>query len=527
MTEHIYDVLVIGAGIGGLTAAALCADDGLDVLVLEGHTRPGGCAGDFTRRGILFPAGATVVMGFEAGGLHRWVYERLGLPIVARWLEQAMTVHLPDREVRISTVPGDWDAERQRAFPELGRLGDRFWARIRQLADTAHRLAAARPKLPLESVRDLLDAARLVRPALIPGLIGAAPALWQTVGDLLRAAGVADNVPHRRFIDNQLLISMQCLADEAVAMNGALALDVYRRGTFHLPGGTATIARDLVTALEMRGGSCRLRTWARRLVRERGLWAVTTADGDRLLARSVVANLPTADLLVLLEEAPPATLLKAAHLAVQPWGAVVLYAALDTTDLPGPLPRYHQLVDSYTDSLEDGGSSFVSLFPPEQERFPTTARLTVSTHTRVDQWWQLPDRPTYQRRKAEVGERLLAAVERILPDVRRRLTFSEVATPRSFLRWTGRHEGRVGGVPQSLRHANLRAQSHRTGLPGLFQCGDSVFPGQGTIGVTLSGLNAARDVARHVKTSRKQFPSAGRGLPQQTISSGGQPGGRA
>ena len=253
MTEHIHDVLVIGAGIGGLTTAALCADDGLDVVVLEGHTRPGGCAGDFTRRGVLFPAGATVVMGFEEGGLHRWVYERLRLPITARRLDEAMTVHLPDREVRISTAPDDWDAERQRAFPELGPQGDRFWTRIKQLADIAHGLAAARPTLPLGNVRDLLSAARLAR----PGLIGAAPALWQTVGDLLRAAGVADSVPHRRFIDNQLLISMQCLADEAVAMNGALALDVYRRGTFHLPGGTATIARDLVAALEARGGSCR------------------------------------------------------------------------------------------------------------------------------------------------------------------------------------------------------------------------------------------------------------------------------
>ena len=29
---------------GGLTAAALAARDGLDVLVAEGHTRPGGCA---------------------------------------------------------------------------------------------------------------------------------------------------------------------------------------------------------------------------------------------------------------------------------------------------------------------------------------------------------------------------------------------------------------------------------------------------------------------------------------------------
>ena len=42
-----YDVIVIGAGLGGLTAGAKLSGEGKKVLVLEQHDRPGGCATTF------------------------------------------------------------------------------------------------------------------------------------------------------------------------------------------------------------------------------------------------------------------------------------------------------------------------------------------------------------------------------------------------------------------------------------------------------------------------------------------------
>lgn len=516
---RVHDVVAIGSGIGGLTAAALCAADGLDVVVLEGHTRPGGCAGDFRRRGATFPAGATVLMGFEEGGLHRWVYERLGLPVVARRMDLAMTVHLPDREVRVPTSRDAWEAERRRAFPNLNGGGERFWGRVQRLAEVAHRLAGGRPALPLSSLADVLDTARATRLFDLPATVAALPALWQTVGGQLRAAGIAEDVPHRTFVDNQLLISMQCTADECVALSGALALDVYRHGIYELPAGPATVAADLIGALRRRDGAIQYRQWATRLAREGERWCVSTASGDRWLARSVVVNLPPTSLVELLGDAAPRTLTAATAQRAQPWGAVVLYATLrpdagisapfattsptDTADsgqgtaAPTP-PRYHQVVGAYGESLEDGGSCFVSNFGPESGRPGGPERLTVSTHTRVERWWRLTDRPSYLEEKARIGERLLRSVERAMPGTRGRVLFWEVATPRSFSRWIGRHEGRVGGLAQTLGNANLGALSHRTGLPGLFLCGDSVFPGQGTIGVTLSGIVAARSAVRDV-----------------------------
>ncbi|MBZ0307841.1 MAG: FAD-dependent oxidoreductase, partial [Anaerolineae bacterium] len=63
-------IVVIGAGVGGLTAGALLAKDGFDVTVLEAHVYPGGSAGTFYHKGYLFDAGATLAGGFQPNGPH-------------------------------------------------------------------------------------------------------------------------------------------------------------------------------------------------------------------------------------------------------------------------------------------------------------------------------------------------------------------------------------------------------------------------------------------------------------------------
>jgi phytoene dehydrogenase-like protein len=220
------------------------------VVVLEAHTRPGGCAGDYWRKGVLLPAGATLLSGFEPGGLHHQMYTHLGLPIRARALSRVMDVLLPDDALTIPTNRVSWDAEWRRAFPTAERPKGRFWRRVQRLADQAYQLAQGWPSLPPRTLDELGRLASLARPSLVTAL----PALWRTIADELRRAGADADPRHRRFLDAQLLISMQCEAEAAVALNGALALELYRFGCFHVPGGAAGIAADLVDSVRASGG---------------------------------------------------------------------------------------------------------------------------------------------------------------------------------------------------------------------------------------------------------------------------------
>jgi phytoene dehydrogenase-like protein len=69
-------VVIIGAGMAGLTAAAYLARAGLKVQIFEQHTLPGGYISSFTRKGFTFPAGPT---SFGSNGIIFPILKELGL----------------------------------------------------------------------------------------------------------------------------------------------------------------------------------------------------------------------------------------------------------------------------------------------------------------------------------------------------------------------------------------------------------------------------------------------------------------
>jgi phytoene dehydrogenase-like protein len=129
--------VVVGAGIGGLVAARALRRAGLEVLVLEAHTYPGGLAGSFYHRGFRLDAGATFLSGFAPGAPLALVAEALGVRFPVEPLPESfplLEVHLP-RGKAVRPVGREAEREAQKDF--FGPQVLPFW---RWQAERADRL---------------------------------------------------------------------------------------------------------------------------------------------------------------------------------------------------------------------------------------------------------------------------------------------------------------------------------------------------------------------------------------------------
>jgi C-3',4' desaturase CrtD len=489
-----YDAIIIGAGIGGLTTAALLARDGWRVALLEGHIEPGGCASSYRRKrpdggAYIFDVGATLFGGFQPGGAHDWVARRLGVRFPVVPMEPAMQVWLPDRVVTRYGDQAAWRAERARAFPEQAAAAERFWRNQEAIADISWRFAARYPPMPPETAGDLLGLA----PAIRPEMVGLLPHLARTVGHELRRYGLSDR-SLRAFIDAQLLISAQVPADECAWLFGSVALDLARQGVFYAEGGAWSIARALADALIRDGGDLRYRAWVEQILIEGGRAAgVRLAGGEELRARHVIANLTIWDTARLLGAAAPRRLSRAAAATPEGWGALMLYLGVGESAIPPGLPEHHQVLLDYDAPMGEANTAFLSLHPAhDTSRAPAGQRaITVSTHTRVGPWWRAKaqGRAAYTERKELAAEALLAAAERVLPGLRGHIRYRQAGTPVSFQRYTRRAQGMVGGLGQRPSQSGFFSLGARAaGVDRLWLVGDSAFPGQSTAAVTQSAI---------------------------------------
>ncbi|WP_421658494.1 C-3',4' desaturase CrtD [Leptothermofonsia sp. ETS-13] len=522
-------VVVVGAGIGGLTAGALLARRGYSVLVLDQAIVPGGCASTFQRRGFTFDVGATQVAGLEPGGIHHRIFSELEIDLPeATPCDPACAVYLPGERLPINVwrEPEKWKAERQRQFPG----SEPFWRLLADLFQVSWTFQSRDPVLPPRNLWDLGQLLRAVRPRTLTTL----PHTFSTVGDVLRGYRLADNQRLKAFLDMQLKLYSQVEAEETALLYAATALNVSQKpqGLYHLHGSMQALSDRLVSALERDGGQLRMRHTVEQIqvdsgkvtgvrVRNQKTGEVWTEPADH-----VIANVTVQNLVQLLGDKTPQGYRQRVEKLPPASGAFVIYLGVDQAALPANCPPHLQFLYDYDGPIAENNSLFVSVSQPGDGRAPEgKATIIASSFTDVGIWWREEEEAgarsqepgggrqditqdsklqiqnskfkiqnSYSTLKQHYTDQAIARLSQFFNLNEQTILHVEAATPRSFARFTGRDRGIVGGIGQRISTFGPFGFANRTPIQNLWLVGDSTHPGEGTAGVSYSALTVVRQV---------------------------------
>lgn len=489
-------VIVIGAGIGGLTAGALLARDGFDVTIYDQAIVSGGCASTFKRKGFIFDVGATQVAGLEVGGIHHRVFRELGVEIPsATYCDPACAVFLPQEKQPIMVWRNQekWKMEREGHFPGSGR----FWDLIRILFEASWRFQSRDPILPPRSLWDLKQLLKAVR----LDTFVTAPFTFMTVADALRLLGLAHDRRLKTFLDLQLKLYSQVDTEETALLYAATALSVSQepQGLYHLQGSMQVLCDRLEAGLKKHGGKLLMRQKVEKIHTEKGkvlgirVKNLKTGEIHQEKADYIIGNVTVNNLVTMTENIPNSYVKRVKKLPPAN-GAFVLYLGVDQSAIPANCPPHLQFLYDYDKEIGEINSLFVSVSKPGDGRAPKgKATIIASSFTDVNRWWNISQKE-YETLKREYTQSAIARLSQYFQLTPETIIHQESATPVTFANYTAREKGIVGGIGQRISTYGPFGFANRTPIQNLWLVGDSTHPGEGTAGVSYSALTVVNSI---------------------------------
>lgn len=484
-------IAVVGAGMGGMAAAARLRVQGHDVTVLEQGTTYGGKLARYERDGFVFDTGPSL---FTLPAVYRDLFLKTGSA-----LEDAVDLQLLDTafgyrfgDGSTLEVPGVDPGRIARAMgDQLGGTAADDWRALMARAGEVWRITRG-PFLqsPLEG------AGTLMRLATDPREVRAVAPFTS-----LRSLG-------RKHLKDQRQVA---LLDRYATYQGsdprkapaALMTVPYVEQTFgawHLGGGVATLADALAARCAERGVTIRMSVDVSRvLTNDSGVTGVQLADGEFIDADIVVANCDATHLYAhMVDDARGRKPLRRASRATPSLAGFVLLLAVRgrTEGLQHHNVWFPQDYDAEFDAVFGGrpvADPTIYVCAPDDPRMRPDA-----DH---ESWFVLVNAPRngpvdWDSLRESYADHILEVMARRGFDVRDRVLWHEIRTPADLERSARAPGGSIYGTSSNGTRAAFLRPANVSPIPGLYLVGGSAHPGGGLPLVGISAKIVAEAVGR-------------------------------
>jgi prolycopene isomerase len=501
-----YDAVVIGAGLGGLSAATMLARNGLGVLLLERHNVPGGYATSFVRGRYEFEVALHELSGIgppdNRGGLYRYL-EYLGVTDRVEFLHvrNLYRAVFPDLDVTLPVGREAFEARLVETFPHEAEGIRRFLNRVYGFQRDFGQVVKRRGK---------------VNPATLPlqyrHFFRYLPVTWGQVLD----RDVRD--PRARAVLSQYWGYVGLPPSQISFVYMATTLAAYtRRGAAFPQGRSQALSNAFLATFQALGGEARMNCGVKQITTNPTtgrVSGVVTEHDEEIRAAWVVSNadpITTCRDLIGADRVPRAFFdgLRSSRVA-----ASTVNVYLGVACPPEALGlREHEIFLNANYDFERHAQAMDTVAAPDAVAVtcynavhpdispPGTSMVVITALAYGEQWCRVAP-VEYVEAKNMVADRMIALAEQVAPGLRQHAEVVEVSTPLTNMRYAGALGGSIYGFAQPPHDNMVWRMANRGPVDGLYFVGAWTQPGGGFEPCVMSGQMAGGAIAHKLAARR-------------------------
>lgn len=498
-----YDCIVIGAGLGGLTAAATLVKNGKKVIVFEMHNKVGGFATNFVRKDYTFDVSLHNFCPFKENILVDKVFTNLGLYDKVKYIpyNNFQRLIFPENDIVIQKPVENYIRKLIELFPkEQTGIKDIFdiminlrkeFDEIESLTVTIDKLAEVYPMLAIKfpflvkyidiTFGELLN--KYINNEKLKGIIGSTWWLYGLPTD--RIASILYSVP-------------------------SIAYYNYNGG--FIEGTSQKLSDAIASIIKENNGEIRLNCDVVKILMEGNkAIGIRTKECDNFYGDVIIVNSsPYETFIDLIDETDfNKKFRKSIKKLELSLSANQLYLGLNCdlrdfgiTDHNITVFESYDINQNYEWVINgEYDKTFYSL--TNYSLFDNTLTkkgksvINVMSLDHINNWDNLTN-DQYKVKKEKVVNIIINKLKKIFPDIEKYIEVKEFSTPITMRRYTRNPQGAIYGGAQTISQSGVNRLSYKTPFDSLYMVGAYIYPGAGYSSVMTSGYNVAMAILKTV-----------------------------